>query len=498
MAPPPAARTPAPIASFGSSTTSYVDPSLTNGTTYSYRISATNVFGGGVERGIGHARRSTGRARAGGTGDVEQHGQPRVDPPASDGDPPSPGTASSRGTSTGGETLLALRGPSPTTYADTTAVNGTTYFYQVAAVTAIAETKSNERSATPTGPPTAPTNLTVGVAGSSATLTWSPPANNGGAAVDGYQVLRSTASGAEVGAAQPARRYRADLHRQHGHDRHRLLLRGQGTHEPRIRHSSSEVSAVIVASPIAVVVRGGDGVYANRLRTAQRSRGFPAVPGDRARAANPATVFDGTTHRRVRPRHRRARCGPRPPVTALTWSPWTSLARHSCVRIPSPHDGAGVVKVFVVGGDSALYVVSTSNGVFTPGAFVRLGGYVTGLPAVAYDGGGYQVVVRGADMALDPVGSRPGGRRVRFTARGGYLDRTRPGRGDGSIGPHLRPQAVTSSLYTASAERRRLRLHRFRGPRRTLLLDASAASKEPNGVAAPARQRQSALRPRSR
>jgi len=56
-----------------------------------------------------------------------------------------------RGTSTGTETFLASGSGTSTTYIDTTAVNGTTYYYQVSAVDAVSGEgpKSNEVTATP-------------------------------------------------------------------------------------------------------------------------------------------------------------------------------------------------------------------------------------------------------------------------------------------------------------------------------------------------------------
>ncbi|HKB93849.1 MAG TPA: fibronectin type III domain-containing protein, partial [Gaiellaceae bacterium] len=69
--------------------------------------------------------------------------------PAGDGGSPITGYTISRGTSSGGETTLTTVG-NQTSYTDTTAVNGTTYYYTVAAVNAVGTgPQSNEQSATP-------------------------------------------------------------------------------------------------------------------------------------------------------------------------------------------------------------------------------------------------------------------------------------------------------------------------------------------------------------
>jgi titin len=71
--------------------------------------------------------------------------------PASDGGSPISGYQIWRGTSSGGESLLTTVGVT-TGYADSSVSNGTTYYYQVAAVNAVGPGPgSNERSATPTG-----------------------------------------------------------------------------------------------------------------------------------------------------------------------------------------------------------------------------------------------------------------------------------------------------------------------------------------------------------
>ena len=76
--------------------------------------------------------------------------------PASNGGATITDYAILRSTTAGAETQIATTGSGSTlTYTDTTVSNGTTYFYQVAAINSAGTgTPSNERSATPTAPPT--------------------------------------------------------------------------------------------------------------------------------------------------------------------------------------------------------------------------------------------------------------------------------------------------------------------------------------------------------
>ena len=85
------------------------------------------------------------------------------------------------------------------TYTDSAVSNGTTYFYKVAAINSAGTgALSNERSATPTAPPGAPTLNAPTAGNGSVTLTWSAPASNGGATITDYAVYRSTTSGSET------------------------------------------------------------------------------------------------------------------------------------------------------------------------------------------------------------------------------------------------------------------------------------------------------------
>jgi predicted phage tail protein len=94
------------------------------------------------------------------------------------------------------------------TYTDSGLTNGSTYWYQVAAVNAAdAGPPSNAVSVTPQRVATAPsaplnlvgTKLNIGIR-----LTWSPPSSDGGSAVTDYRVLRGTVAGGETFLAQVA------------------------------------------------------------------------------------------------------------------------------------------------------------------------------------------------------------------------------------------------------------------------------------------------------
>lgn len=91
-----------------------------------------------------------------------------------------------RGTTSGSEALLTTVG-SGGTYADTTAANGTTYFYQVSAVNSAGEgPRSAERSATPATTPGAPALVSATAGDTSVALSWTAPASDGGSAITSY------------------------------------------------------------------------------------------------------------------------------------------------------------------------------------------------------------------------------------------------------------------------------------------------------------------------
>jgi hypothetical protein len=80
-------------------------------------------------------------------------------------------------------------------YTDASVSNGTTYRYQVAAMSAAGVgAKSAEVVAARGTAPAAPANLTATVSKSGIVLKWAAPASNGGSPVTGYRVYRGTTS----------------------------------------------------------------------------------------------------------------------------------------------------------------------------------------------------------------------------------------------------------------------------------------------------------------
>ncbi|MGO8672052.1 MAG: fibronectin type III domain-containing protein, partial [Capsulimonadaceae bacterium] len=177
--------------------TTYTNMSLTNGTTYFFKVAAVN---------------------GGGTSPQSNEASATPEPPI----PSTPAgltatagnaqvalawTASTgattynvyRGTATGGESSTAIAtGITGAAYTNTGLTNGTTYFYKVAAVNGGGTSAlSNEASATPEPPiPAAPTALTAAAGNAQVALAWT--ASTGATT---YNVYRGTATGGEASTA---------------------------------------------------------------------------------------------------------------------------------------------------------------------------------------------------------------------------------------------------------------------------------------------------------
>ena len=177
--------------------TTYNDSTATPGQTYYYAVKATNSAGTGAASNIVSARPVTtpGAPVLTATAGVDSASLSWTVP--TDGGSAITAYVVERGTAADSRSDLATLAGSASSYVDTTAVVGKTYFYAVRATNALGSgPASNESSASPYTTAGAPT--LIGVAGKGqVSLSWTVP-TDGGKAIQGYRIFRGTSSGAEV------------------------------------------------------------------------------------------------------------------------------------------------------------------------------------------------------------------------------------------------------------------------------------------------------------
>lgn len=176
---------------------SYTDTGLSDGVTYRYTITAVNANGESAQpaavAGLTSAGVPSALAATAGNAQVALSWS-------------APAGAVTRyniyrGTSSGGETLLASPTGTAAAYLDAAAVNGTAYYYKVSAVNATGEGNlSSEVSATPLAPPAAPSGLTATPSNAAVSLSWTAPAG----IVTGYKIYRGVVSGTETFLVAPS------------------------------------------------------------------------------------------------------------------------------------------------------------------------------------------------------------------------------------------------------------------------------------------------------
>src|SRR3989454_401919 len=191
------------VSNSGSTTTTYSDTGLAAGTTYTYRVSAINSVGTGSPSNSASATTlavapspPTGLAAT-----AVSSSQISLSWAA-----PNNGGSAIAGykierSADGGSTwatLVANTGSTATTYPDTGLAHTTTYTYRVSGINSIGTSSASSTASATTlavAPPS-PTGLAATtVSSSQINLSWTAPADNGGSAITGYKIERSTDGG---------------------------------------------------------------------------------------------------------------------------------------------------------------------------------------------------------------------------------------------------------------------------------------------------------------
>ena len=190
----PGGEVPTPVASLGPGVTAYEDSGRTNGTTYYYRVSAVTSLPAetmSAEVAVTPSTVPNAPSLTATGGNATAHLLWSV---PFDGGSPLTGYHVYRGTTPGAPSLLTTVGAGTTSIDDNGLVNGTTYYYSVAAENAVGPGPlAVEQPVMPTGPPLAPT-LSASVVSGVVHLSWTAPFD-AGSPITGYNVYRSTTAG---------------------------------------------------------------------------------------------------------------------------------------------------------------------------------------------------------------------------------------------------------------------------------------------------------------
>jgi fibronectin type 3 domain-containing protein len=180
--------------------TSFTDSGLTNGQAYYYKVFATNAVGTGPVSNEASATPAAVPSAPALSSATPGNAQVLLVwiAPSSDGGASITGYKVYRGTTSGGEVLLATLG-SVLTYMDASIINGQTYYYRVSAVNSVGESPlSAEVSAKPATVPSSPMSVQISSGNGTNTVSWGTPEDDGGAVIQNYRIYRSTFSNSET------------------------------------------------------------------------------------------------------------------------------------------------------------------------------------------------------------------------------------------------------------------------------------------------------------
>jgi hypothetical protein len=176
----------------GVTATAYTNTGLTNGTTYYFVVSAVNAGGESS-----NSSQVSGTPMAAPTGLAATAGNAQVSLSWNSVTGATSYTVK-RSLTTGGTYASVQSGVTATAYTNTGLTNGTTYYFVVSAVNAGGESSnSSQASATPTAPPSAPSNVKAVPGDAKATLSW-----DSSAGTTSDTVMRSLTSGGTYATVQ--------------------------------------------------------------------------------------------------------------------------------------------------------------------------------------------------------------------------------------------------------------------------------------------------------
>jgi fibronectin type 3 domain-containing protein/regulation of enolase protein 1 (concanavalin A-like superfamily) len=384
-------------------TTSYTDPTSFNGTTYYYVVSAVNAGGESANSGQVAATPQvpvpptpTGLAAAAGNNQV-----------ALTWNVSSGATSYNVGRSTtSGSGYATIASPATASYTDTTAANGTTYYYVVSAMNAGGTSaNSSQVSATPEPPvPPTPTGLTATAGNAQVALTW-----NASSGATSYNVGRSTTSGGGYATiASPATANYTDTAAANGTTYYYVVsaVNGGGTSanssqvtatpEPPVPPTPTGLTATAGNAQVALTWNASSGATSYNVgRSTTSGSGYATIASPATPNYTDTAAANGTTYYYVvsavnaggtSANSSQVSATPEPPIpptptgltatagnaqVALTWNASSGATSYNVGRSTTSGGGyatiaspatAGYTDTTVANGTTYYYVVAAVNG----------------------------------------------------------------------------------------------------------------------------------------